>query len=116
MGQSIPRQSLRWLSSSSSTPAIPAGLLQHLEKKEQEESFGRTQSQLANLHSALRRYMSGSSKSTADVQEIRDKKVIYIHVPSSCVEEHEELELLAKEEGEEMKKLVEADLDRVRSS
>ena len=30
------------------------------------------------------------------------------------MEEHEELELLAKEEGEEMKKLVEADLDRVR--
>ena len=37
-----------------------------------------------------------------------------ICVPSSCVEEHKELELLAKEEGEEMKKLVEADLDRVR--
>jgi len=67
------------------TPAIPPGLLQYLEKKEQEESFGRSESQLASLHSALR----------------------------SCVEEHEELELLAKEEGEEMKKLVEADLDRV---
>jgi len=67
------------------TPAIPPGLLQYLEKKEQEETFGRSQSQLANLHSALR----------------------------SCVEEHEELKVLAKEEGEEMKKLVEADLDRV---
>jgi len=67
------------------TPAIPPGLLQYLEKKEQEESFGRSESQLASLHSALR----------------------------SCVEEHEELELLANEEGEEMKKLVEADLDRV---
>ena len=59
MGKSIPRQSLRWLSSSSvppPTPAIPPGLLQYLEKKEQEESFGRSQNQLANLHSALRRY------------------------------------------------------------
>merc|ERR1719347_1084087 len=30
--------------------------------------------------------------------------------------EHEELELLANEEGEEMKKLVEADLDRVKET
>ena len=45
--------------------------------------------------------MSGSSKSK--------------FVLCSCVEEHEELELLANEEGGEMKKLVEADLDRVRS-
>ena len=73
MGKSIPRQSLRWLSSSIlplPTPAIPPGLLQYLEKKEQEESYGRSQSQLANLHSALRRYSSGSSK--ADVHQIKN--------------------------------------------
>ena len=33
---------------------------------------------------------------------------------SSCMEEQEELQLLAQEDGEEMKKLVEADLERVR--
>ena len=93
----------------SPTPAIPPGLLQYLEKKEQEETFGRSQSQLANLHSALRRYIPGSSKPTINL----GLKVIF--ALSSCVEEHEELKLLAKEEGEEMKKLVEADLDRVRS-
>ena len=113
MGKSIPRQSLRWLSSSSippPTPAIPPGLLQYLEKKEQEESYGRSQSQLANLHSALRRYTPGSTKD--NVQQIKN---LSLYLLSSCVEEHEELEMLAKEEGEEMKKLVEADLYRVRS-
>ena len=113
MGKSIPRQSLRWLSSSSvppPTPAIPPGLLQYLEKKEQEANYGRSQSQLANLHSALRRYSSGSAKDY--VQQIKN---LSLYLLSSCVEEHEELELLAKEEGEEMKKLVEADLHRVRS-
>ena len=33
---------------------------------------------------------------------------------SSCMEEQEELQLLAQEDGEEMKELVEADLERVR--
>ena len=73
MGKSIPRQSVRWLSSSSvppPTPAIPPGLLQYLEKKEQEENYGRSQSQLANLHSALRRYTPGSTK--ANVQQIKN--------------------------------------------
>ena len=78
MGKSIPRQSLRWLSSSSvppPTPAIPPGLLQYLEKKEEEEeSFGRSQSQLADLHSALRRYMLGSSKSTEIWSKSRARK------------------------------------------
>ena len=32
----------------------------------------------------------------------------------SCIEEQEELQLLAQDDGEEMKELVEADLERVR--
>jgi len=66
-------------------PAIPPGFLQYLEKNVEEGNFGRFQSQLVNLHSALK----------------------------SCMEEQEELQLLAQEDGEEMKELVEADLERV---
>ena len=59
MGRRIPRQSVRWLSSSSvppPPPAIPPGFLQYLEKNVKEGNFGRSQSQLVNLHSALKRY------------------------------------------------------------
>ena len=59
MGRRIPRQSFRRLSSSSMPPpppAIPPGFLQYLEKNVEEGNFGRSQSQLVNLHSALKRY------------------------------------------------------------
>ena len=42
-------------------PAIPPGFLQYLEKIVEEGNFGRSQSQLVNLHSALKRYFYGVS-------------------------------------------------------
>ena len=107
MARRIPRQSLRWWSSSSApppSPVIPPGLLEYLKKKEQEDSFSRSQSQLNHLHSALQRYSLDSCLIPKMIKSI---------CLCSCVEEQEELEMLAKEEGEEMKKLVETDLERV---
>ena len=66
MGRRIPRQSFRRLSSSSMPPpppAIPPGFLQYLEKNVEEGNFGRSQSQLVNLHSVLKRYFYGVFRS-----------------------------------------------------
>ena len=67
MGRRIPRQSFRRLSSSSMPPpppAIPPGFLQYLENNVEEGNFGRSQSQLVNLHSVLKRYFSGGTSSS----------------------------------------------------
>ena len=86
MARRIPRQSLRWWSCSSApppSPVIPPGLLEYLKKKEQEDSFSRSQSQLNHLHSALQRY---------SLDSCLVPKILKSICLCSCVEEQEELD------------------------